>query len=133
MTPVSTLADPPPIRGRFDGRTHLFPVRVGHEETDLSGIDQRAATNARYGPYAITAMALRFVAPARLDDALTVESTTEAITPARVVIHQTVRRGTDNLLTAHVTAAFQSPAGWPRRQPADWIAAFQTLLPNGAP
>lgn len=156
MVSTTTPSDPPPIRGRFDGRTHLFPVRVYYEDTDLSGIvyhanylrycerarsdmlreagiDQRSAIEAGQGAYAIAAMDLRFLAPARLDDALTVESTTESVTAARVVIHQTVRRGAVNLLTAHVTAAFLSPAGRPRRQPADWIAAFQPLLPNGAP
>ena len=149
-------SDPPPIRGVFAGRVHLFPVRVYYEDTDLSGIvyhanylrycerarsdmlreagiDQRGALEAGEGAYAISAMDLRFVAPARLDDALTVESTTVAITPARVAIQQTVRRGDAILLTAHVTAAFLTPAGRPRRQPAAWIAAFQTLLPNGAP
>ena len=135
---------------------HLFPIRVYYEDTDLSGIvyhanylrfcerarsdmlreagiDQRGAVEAGVGAYAIAAMDLRFLAPARLDDALTVESTTEAITPARVVIHQTVRRGVDKLLATRVTAAFLTPAGRPRRQPASWIAAFHTLLPNGAP
>ncbi len=146
------LTDPPPIRGRFDGRIHLFPVRVYYEDTDLSGIvyhanylrycerarsdmlreagiDQRAAVEAGEGTYAIAAMDLRFLSPARLDDALTVESTTDAVTPARVIIHQRVRRGTVSLLTAHVTAAFLSPAGRPRRQPGAWIAAYQPLLP----
>ena len=148
--------DPPPIRGRFAGRVHLFPIRVYYEDTDLSGIvyhanylrfcerarsdmlreagiDQRGAIEAGEGAYAIAAMDLRFLAPARLDDALTVESTTEAITPARVVIHQMVRRGVDKLLATRVTAAFLTPAGRPRRQPASWVAAFHTLLPNGAP
>ena len=152
MPPDFPPADPPPIGGRLAGRRHLFPVRVYYEDTDLSGvvyhanylrycerarsdllreagIDQRAASEAGEGHYAVTVIDLRFLAPARLDDALTVESTVETITPARVVIHQRVRRQAETLVTAHVTAALLSPAGRPRRQPAAWIAAFQPFLP----
>ncbi len=152
MTAPAPSDDPPPIRGRFVGRAHLFPVRVYYEDTDLSGlvyhanylrylerarsdllrevgIDQRAAVEAGEGAYAIAAMDLRFVAPARLDDALTVESTTEAVTAARIVIHQTVRRQAAILVTARATAAFLSPAGRPRRQPAAWTVATRPLLP----
>ena len=86
-----------PVEGRFDGIEHRFPVRVYFEDTDLSGvvyhanylrymerarsdmlrlagIDQRAAQEAREGAYAVSALAIRYRAPAKLDDALVVNN-----------------------------------------------------------
>jgi acyl-CoA thioester hydrolase len=37
-------------------------------------------------------------------------------------------RGNDILTEARVTAAFVSPDGKARRQPAHWVAAFQPIL-----
>ena len=143
-----------PAQGRFDGTTHLFPVRVYFEDTDLSGvvyhanylrfmerarsdmlrvagIDQRAHFDAGGGAYAIADCHIRYAAPARLDDALLVASTVRAVTPARVVIHQSVRRASVLLTAARVTAALVGPDGRPRRQPAAWIDRFRQLVTEG--
>lgn len=140
-----------PAEGRFAGAEHRFPVRVYFEDTDLSGvvyhanylrymerarsdmlrltgIDQRAHHDAGGGAYAITDLTIQYRAPARLDDALVVTTTLTAVRAASVDIHQRVMRGQTILTDARVTAALVTPAGRPRRQPAEWVAAFTKLL-----
>ena len=140
-----------PQSGCFDGARHLFAVRVYFEDTDLSGvvyhanylrwferarsdmlrlsgIDQRAAHDGGQGAYAVTEMALRYLRPARLDDAVTVVSTVAEISPVTCRLHQTAWRGDDVLCSATVRVAFVAPNGRPRRQPAAWVAAFKSLV-----
>src|SRR5688572_33405422 len=99
-------AQPPqPPSGLFQGSLHLFPVRVYYEDTDLSGvvyhanylrwferartemlrllgIEQRTVQEAGEGAYAVTEINVRYLAPARLDDALIIESSAVEIRPA---------------------------------------------------
>ena len=140
-----------PSAGRFDGPRHLFPVRVYFEDTDLSGVvyhanylrfmerarsamlrlagvDQRVAHDAGEGAYAVASLSIRYAAPARLDDALLVESRVMQVRAASVAIHQTVSRAGLLLTAADVAAAFVAPDGRPRRQPRDWIDRFTPLL-----
>ena len=153
--PDQSLPDQPaldqPAAGRFDGREHRFAVRVYFEDTDLSGvvyhanylrymerarsdmlriagIDQRAAFEAGEGAYAVADLAIRYAAPARLDDALVVVSTVERVRGASVVIHQRVMRDAVVLTEAEVTAALVSAAGRATRQPAAWTAIYRRLL-----
>ena len=142
---------PTPYQGHFDGARHLFAVRVYFEDTDFSGvvyharylhfmerarsdmlacvgIDQRTLHAAGQGAYAVTQMHIKYRRPAHFDDALLVISTVEAVRAASCDIHQTVMRGDDILTEARVTAAFVSPDGKPRRQPAHWVAAFQLII-----
>ena len=142
---------PTPYQGHFDGARHLFAVRVYFEDTDFSGvvyharylhfmerarsdmlacvgIDQRTVHAAGQGAYAVTEMHIKYRRPAHFDDALVVISTVEAVRAASCDIHQTVMRGDDILTEAQVTAAFVSPDGRPRRQPAHWVAAFQLII-----
>ena len=142
---------PTPYQGHFDGARHLFAVRVYFEDTDFSGvvyharylhfmerarsdmlacvgIDQRTVHAAGQGAYAVTEMHIKYRRPAHFDDALVVISTVEAVRAASCDIHQTVMRGDEILTEAQVTAAFVSPDGRPRRQPAQWVAAFQPII-----
>ncbi|MGE7205048.1 YbgC/FadM family acyl-CoA thioesterase [Sphingomonas sp. NPDC019816] len=151
---MTVTGDHLPIGGRFDGIEHRFPVRVYFEDTDLSGvvyhanylrymerarsdmlrvagIDQRAAHEAGEGAYAVTDIAIRYAAPARLDDDLVVTSKLIEVSAVRAVIHQTVRCGGVKLTDATVTVAWVGPNGRPRRQPADWIAIYQRLVWQG--
>ena len=151
---------PHPVSGIFvprddgaDGFAHLFPVRIYYEDTDLSGIvyhanylrymerarsdmlriagiDQRAAWEIGEGTYAVADLQIKYKAPARLDDELTVESVVMAVRGASCTIHQTIRRERDILTEATVTAAFLTPEGRPRRQPAEWVTRFQAIM-NG--
>lgn len=140
-----------PAQGRFAGREHRFPVRVYFEDTDLSGvvyhanylrfmerarsdmlrmagIDQRAAHDAGEGAYAVTSLEIAYRSPARLDDALVVVSRLSELRAASCRIHQRVMRSGLILTDAMVMAAFVTPHGRPRRQPAAWIAAFEGLV-----
>ncbi|MFC4293321.1 YbgC/FadM family acyl-CoA thioesterase [Sphingorhabdus arenilitoris] len=143
-----------PYQGHFDGTEHKFAVRVYFEDTDFSGvvyharylhfmerarsdmlaragIDQRAAHEAGEGAYAVTAMDLKFRRAAHFDDALLLTSTVERIGGASVDIHQTITRDAEIIVTAKVTAAFVSPQGRARRQPKQWVAAFEKILHKG--
>ncbi len=129
----------------------MFRVRVYFEDTDLSGIvyhanylrymerarsdmlrlagiDQRAANDAGEGAWAVTDLAIRYRAPAKLDDDLTVISTVEAVRGASVIIAQRIQRGDTILTEGRVTAAFVSPDGRPKRQPTDWSNRFKSIM-----
>jgi acyl-CoA thioester hydrolase len=140
-----------PTAGRFVGRAHHLAVRIYFEDTDFSGlvyhanylrymerarsdmlrcagIGQAQAFAAQQGVYAVAELSIKYVKPARFDDALLVISTVEQLRAASVLIHQQVMRGEEVLTKAEVLAAFLSPEGRPKRQPADWTAAFEPLL-----
>lgn len=139
-----------PYHGHFDGPRHLFAVRIYFEDTDFSGvvyhsrylhfmerarsdmlsvagIGQREAFDCGEGVYAVADLHIKYRAPARFDDALLVVSTVEEIRGASVVIHQKVMRGDQVLTEAEVTAAFLTPEGRPRRQPREWLEAFEAI------
>jgi acyl-CoA thioester hydrolase len=143
-----------PTGGRFVDNAHRFAVRVYFEDTDLSGvvyhanylrwmerarsdmlrlagIDQRAMFEDGWGAYAVADVAIRYAAPARLDDAVVVVSHVIQATPARVVIQQRVSRGAVLLTDARVTAALVGPDGRARRQPAAWLAIYRRLIGEG--
>jgi acyl-CoA thioester hydrolase len=145
-----------PTEGRFAGPEHRLAVRVYYEDTDLSGVvyhanylrwmerarsdmlrlagvDQRAHLEAGLGAYAVAELAIRYRAPARLDDALLVVTTVERVRAASVVVHQRVMRDAVMLADARVTAALVAPSGRPARQPAAWVAAFQQLADGRGP
>ena len=150
------MHDLAPQSGRFDGPRHLFAVRVYFEDTDLSGvvyhanylrwferarsdmlrllgIDQRAANDAGEGAYAVTDLSIRYLRPAKLDDAVTIVSETTGVTAATCSLRQTAWRGADKLAEAQVRAAFVAPNGRPRRQKREWVAAFTTVLVSPDP
>ena len=142
---------PQPPSGLFQGPLHLFPVRVYYEDTDLSGIvyhanylrwferarsdmlrllgiDQRAAVEAGEGHYAVADLHIRYLAPARLDDALTIATEARELRHASVRLRQRALRDGNLLAEAAVRVGFISPDGRPRRQPSAWRAAFDPLL-----
>ena len=143
---------PAPPSGTFQGPLHLFPVRVYYEDTDLSGmvyhanylrwferarsdmlrllgIDQRGAAEAGEGTYAVADLTIRYLAPARLDDALTMVTGTVELGAASVRLRQRALRNDDLLAEATVRVGFIAPDGRPRRHPSGWRDAVQHLLP----
>lgn len=146
--------EPRPADGVMRGATHLFPLRVYFEDTDVAGIvyyanylrfierarsdmlrlvgvDQRGALEGGKGVYAVAEVSVKYRSPARLGDELIVMTEIEAVRAASVLIHQRVMRGDELLADARVTAAFLTPDGRPRRQPAEWVEAFRRLLKEG--
>lgn len=144
---------PLPPSGVIDGGVHRLPARVYFEDTDTAGImyhakylhflergrteflreagiDHGAAVKAGQGAYAVSAMDCRWLRPARLDDVLIIETWLLQVRAAACQIGQRILRGEAPIFTATLTAAFLDPAGRPRRQPPDWIAMFQSLLPQ---
>jgi acyl-CoA thioester hydrolase len=97
-----------------------------------AGIDQRAIFEAGEGAYALRGVQLHYRVPARLGEDLIVVSRLVSLRPAAVIIQQRVMRGETIVAQGEVEAAFVSPAGRPRRQPAQWVAAFEPLLWKGS-
>lgn len=117
-----------------------YMERARSDMLRIAGIDQRAAMKAGEGSWAVTDLTIKYRSPARLDDDLLVVSTVKAVRGASVIISQRIFRGIDTLtgesltpviLTdGQVTAAFLSPEGRPRRQPAGWADRFTAIM-NG--
>ncbi len=150
------MARPEPPSGVLDGALHRFPVRVYFEDTDLSGlayhanylkwferartdllrllgIDQRGAFEAGEGVYAVAGLTIRYLAPARLDDVLQIETRALELRAASVRLLQRALR--DDLPIAEMTVhvGFIAPNGRPRRQPDAWREIFTRLIPEKTP
>lgn len=147
---------PEPDGGALDGAVHRYAIRVYYEDTDASGmvyhanylrwferarsdllrlvgIDQRAALDAGVGQFAIADLSIRYLAPARLGDAVHVETRVEAVRASSCVLQQIVSRDDVRLSEARVRAGFLGPDGRPKRQPKPWrelLAAMQ-VNPEG--
>ena len=143
-----------PYEGGFEGATHRFALRVYFEDTDTAGIvyyanylrfmerarsdmlralgvDQRAALESGEGVYAVADVRIKYRQPARLNDDLVIVTDLLEVRAATVLIHQRVMRGEEILTDAHVTAAFLSPEGRPKRQPRAWVETFERLKGEG--
>jgi acyl-CoA thioester hydrolase len=141
-----------PSAGWFEGRVHRLPVRVYYEDTDFTGVVYHA-NYVRYfergrsdflrlagighaqllerpdpAAFVITALAIDFKKPARIDDALLVRTTYDIARGPRLEIAQTILRGEEILATAAVHAACISLDGRPRRPPAELVAALTPFL-----
>jgi acyl-CoA thioester hydrolase len=142
------VALPLPSTGVLDGARHLFPVRAYYEDTDLSGIvyhanylrwferarsdllrllgiDQRAAIEAGEGAYAVAELTIRYARPARLDDEILIETRCTELRAASCRIAQRALRGDELVAEQQARVGFLDLEGRPRRQPAEWRAAFE--------
>ena len=128
-----------PTAGRFVGRDHLLPVRVYYEDTDFTGLVYHAnyvrylergrsdfmrltakghaelLDEAEPMAFVVSELNLKYLKPARIDDALVVRTTYDAIKGPRLLITQTVERGEEVLCRAGVTAVCIHLDGRPRR------------------
>ena len=141
-----------PSSGILEGAVHRFAVRVYFAETDLSGvvyhanylrwfeqarsellrllgIEQRSVHEAGEGAYAVADLTIRYLAPARLDDVVVIETRAEELRAASCRMHQQGWRGADLLGEARLRIGFVGPDGRPRRQPEAWRKAFAALTP----
>ncbi|MEZ5751450.1 MAG: tol-pal system-associated acyl-CoA thioesterase [Paracoccaceae bacterium] len=129
--------------------THLFPVTVYYEDTDLGGIVYHAnylkfierarsdwvrglgidqnALRAQGVVFAVHRIEADFLAPARLDDRLQVETRAIGGTKARLVLEQSVHHGPTRLFAARVTLVCMSAAGKPLRLPEGLAHILATI------
>jgi len=146
------VAGEAPSAGSFAGREHALPVRVYYEDTDFTGLVYHA-NYVRYFErgrsdylrlvgishtellerpdpcaFVVTQLAISFRKAARIDDALTVITTYDAIKGPRLHISQKILRGDETIATASVEAACITPDGRPRRPPTDLVATLTPLL-----
>lgn len=141
-----------PYQGYYQGKTHIFALRVYFEDTDLSGIVyhanylrymERARSDMLHilgihqrdewnkgqgGVYTISQVELRYHSPAYIDDALRIESQLVQLRAAGSVMQQKIYRDTQLLAQGTVHAVFIGPDGRPRRQPAAWRDVFAPLV-----
>ena len=146
---------PEPVTGSLRNGVHYYPVRVYFEDTDLSGftyhanylrwferarsdlldvigVDQRQAMESGEGHYAVADLAIRYLAPARLGDAVLVETRSRRIGKASIELAQRALRGDSLLAEMDVRVGFVGTDGRPRRQPDPWLRAFATINPQSA-
>ena len=120
--------------------SHIFPVHVYYEDTDLAGIVyhanylryiERARTEmvrdfgldqtvlkARDGVvFAVRRVEADYITPARFDEDLLVYTTPLMATGARFVLQQDVRRAQTVLFKAKVTIVAMRDTGQPTRLP----------------
>lgn len=142
----------PPSAGWFDGRVHRLPVRVYYEDTDFTGLVYHA-NYVRYfergrsdflrlagvghkellerpdpAAFVVTALSIGYHRPARIDDALVIETTYDVFKGAVLQIGQSCRRAGELLADARVDAACVTLAGRPRRPPAELVTALRPFL-----
>ena len=138
-----------------DSRLFSWPTRVYWEDTDAGGVVyhaqyvaflERARTewlrfrghgqeqlrNDHDLVFAVRAMQLDFLRPARLDDLLTVTVQIRACKRASVVFTQSILRGEEMLLTAEVRVAVLTASGFrPKAAPDALYEEFKALeVPN---
>ena len=135
--------------GTFDGRTHILPISIYYEDTDLSGVVYHAnylrymergrteffrmagISRARLEDDEPTAWTLRRIAveyfrPARLDDQIAVHSVLTEVSGARIKVLQRIRHGDTLLVEGRIEACITTLTGKPRRLPK---IVFETLAP----
>ncbi|MGX9143059.1 tol-pal system-associated acyl-CoA thioesterase [Mesorhizobium sp. 128a] len=93
----------------------------------LAGVHHTELHEGKHGErivWVVRRMEIDFRSPARMDDILTIDTRTEDISGARIVMAQQLKRGTEVLVEAKVQAAIVGENGRPKRFPKEWIAAF---------
>src|SRR5271168_672733 len=152
MTMMSDIQASVQAFGRFDGKTHILPVRIYYEDTDLSGVVYhanylrymergrseyfRAAGITRLAmleeaeptAWTLRKAALEYFKPARVDDLIEVHTVCTAITGARMVADQKIYIKGTLLTRGHVEACIITLSGKPRRIPMEMRQILEPLV-----
>jgi acyl-CoA thioester hydrolase len=115
----------------YHARYLEFLERGRSDYLRLSGIHHTELADGKHGErivWVVRRMEIDFRSPARIDDILTVETRTDAISGARIFMVQQIRRNDEVLIDARVEAAIIGETGRPKRFPGEWIERF---LPKG--
>ena len=132
------------MQSRFEGKTHILPVRIYYEDTDLSGVVYhanylrymergrseffRAAGVSKLAhldepeptAWTLRKIGLEYLRPARLDDVIEVHTRCGSLTGARMTALQTIYSAGVLLTKGEVEACVMTLSGKPRRIP-QWI------------
>ena len=131
--------------------SHVLPVRVYYEDTDLAGIvyyanylkfiergrsdwigalgvDQAELKSAQGIVFAVRRLEADYLRPAKFGDDLTVVTRLREIGGARIVLEQEVSRGAERLFAAVVTLVCLSDNGQALRIPPEVRARLQPPL-----
>ena len=93
----------------------------------LAGVHHTELHEGKHGErivWVVRRMEIDFRSPALMDDILTIDTSTQDISGARIVMAQQLKRGDEVLVEAKVEAAIIGENGRPKRFPKEWIAAF---------
>ena len=115
----------------YHARYLEFLERGRSDYLRLTGIHHTELADGRHGErivWVVRRIEIDFRAPARIDDILTVDTRTQAISGARIFMAQRISRGEDLLIEAKVEAAIIGETGRPKRFPKEWIDRF---MPKG--
>lgn len=136
--------------GEIIGGTHVLPIRIYYEDTDVGGIvyyanylkfAERARTEmlrlagfeqdklfADYGVgFAVRNCEIDYRLPARLDDLLEVHSRMLELKAASLRTEQIIRRGGDDLVRLKLRVACMKLDGRPTRIPAPIFEALENM------
>ncbi|HEY1837119.1 MAG TPA: YbgC/FadM family acyl-CoA thioesterase [Rhizomicrobium sp.] len=129
--------------GRFEGKTHILPVRIYYADTDLSGIVYHANYLAfmergrseffRHAgivrlaqldepeptAWTLRKVELEYLRPARVDDLIEVHTKLTHLTGARMNAQQNIYLKSDLLTRGHIEACIIALSGKPRRIPQE--------------
>jgi acyl-CoA thioester hydrolase len=138
--------------GRFDGKTHILPVRIYYADTDLSGIVYHANYLAymergrseffRHAgivrlaqleepeptAWTLRKVELEYLRPARVDDMIEVHTKLTHLSGARMNANQDIHLRGDVLTRGKVEACIITLSGKPRRIPQDMRDKLAPLL-----
>jgi acyl-CoA thioester hydrolase len=104
--------------GTFDGKTHILPISVYYEDTDLSGVVYHAnLDDEEPSAWAIRRIAVEYHRPARLDDQIAVHSVLTAVSGVRMNVVQKVLCGEMLLVEARIEACMITLTGKLQRLP----------------
>lgn len=141
-----------PLDGAVENGVHRFTARIYYADTDFSG----AVYHARYLElfergrsdflrclgvrhtelagletplfWVVRQMQIDFLAAARIEDVVLVETKLAELHKARIIMAQNLTRDGKTLITARVVAALISDQGKPQRMPKPWVALFEGQL-----
>jgi len=154
---LSPAGDLSPTSGLVADGVHRFPIRVYYEDTDAGGIVYHAnylrfAERARSEclrligwqhdkmlsetglVWVVRRAKIDFRLPARLDDALVVETRLADMTGVRMTARQAVHRDGDLLVGLDLELVLLTSAGRPGRIPASLADAIRPfLIPSSPP
>jgi acyl-CoA thioester hydrolase len=138
------------LSGELTEAGHRLVQRVYYEDTDFSGVvyharylhfmergrtDYLRLLGVEQGSlvleedreglvFVVHRMEIDFKSPARMDDILTILTSTEKAGGAKMILNQEIRRGEQVLIAARVIIAVINSAGRPRRLPEALAARF---------